>query len=154
MKPMIPCFGCGCQDIAPKMEYSQLFSGPLRYRLSCAKCGRHTVWYRPEQFSEMEDAWNEEQIAPLGYDMYEAYRRIQETIKACNNLRQSIETISRRDDRPQDPDMQTAITQAGELADSTLEALVPSLHKVEDWIWPDGEEDEYPEDEEEDDDDY
>lgn len=142
--PMIPCFGCGCQDIAPILQYAQRFD-LVRFRLSCAKCGRHTQWFKPEEEHDMEVAWNDEDLASPRYDEIDVLNRLTDVMCACGGLRRAIDTLMERKDEPLTVEMQARLRDAKSLAEDTSEALSHIKHKVDDWLYPQDEEDEYPE---------
>ena len=150
MKPMIPCFGCGCQDLEPNLQMAQRW-GPVLIRLSCAKCGRHTRWFGANEQQDMENAWNEEEVASQRYDMIDVDHRLTDITCACDALRKSIDTVMEREDEQLSPGMQALLREARRIAEDTLKAISSIEHQTSDWLYPQDEEDEYPE---VDDDDY
>lgn len=143
MMPTSPCSGCG-QDVAPILQFAQR-SILSRFRLSCAKCGRHTQWYKAEEQHDMEVAWNEEELASPRYDELDVYHRLGDVVYACNAVSRAIDTLMERKDVELSRGIQALLRDAKARADETLRTLSDIEHSVEDWVYPQDEEDEYPE---------
>lgn len=99
----------------------------------------------------MEVAWNEEELASPRYDALDVYHRLGDVVYACVAVSRAIDTLMERDDEPLSNGKQALLRDAKARADETLRTLSDIEHSVEDWVYPQDEEDEYPE---VDDDDY
>lgn len=143
MMPTSPCSGCG-QDNAPFLQFANRFTLSL-LRLSCAKCGRHTQWYKAEEQHDMEVAWSEEELASPSYDELDVYHRLGDAVYACGAVSRAIDTLMERKDVELSRGIQALLRDAKARADETLRTLSDIEHSVEDWVYPQDEEDDYPE---------